>query len=154
MLWYIFGIITVLFFNGDPKKWPPLYYSPLRSTSLHEFWGMRWQQFWRPCFAASGGIPFRAFFRTISPSLAEPAYVFGTFLSSAVSHSWFFYSFPDPQLPGWPNYVWWLAQPFGLAMEKAWKRSTGTLVGGWLGWLWTVFWITVFGQICGEYERL
>ena len=54
--------IGVLFFEQDPIQWPPAFSAPWRATSLGEFWGRRWHQWFRHIFLFLGGYPFQSFF--------------------------------------------------------------------------------------------
>ena len=147
---FMIGFITVVFFGAKPSSWPPIFDRPWASTSLHRFWAEGWHQFWRRGFIASGGLPLQSLFFG-----SRTAFVFGTFLASAIFHDWGFYCFlPDARRPGWPVYVFFLSQTIGLAMERWWRKVTGKRVGGWSGRAWTMLWILGFGQPASAYPCL
>lgn len=148
---------------------------PWASTSLHDFWGARWQQTLRQHFLILGGYPLQTILRTITlyiPFALSPktraiwaskasdvGLVFGTFLASGVVHNYAMYPCGptvDPATgvvlnstgtPGAPTILFFVAQGGGIALERVYKAVTGRYVGGSFGCVWTWVWIVGGGQI-------
>lgn len=148
----VFTFIAVAFLRSDPASWPPNTDSPWLSTSLHDFWGRRWQQHFRRPFFLLGGYPFALLVssllsrrrRTITSG--SGAIAFGTFVASGLHHTWNPYAGMKGTLYGPSCFLFFVAQSVGLSLERMWKKRTGRPVGGLGGWLWVVLWIVVGGQ--------
>ena len=126
----------------DPAQWPPLFDAPWRATSLGDFWGRRWHQFFRRIFVFLGGYPF-------SFVLGRTGIVIGTFLASALWHQ-----IALMPLNGRAE-IWWMLLGFGMMgpgilAERAFHRLTGKRVGGVAGWVWTMSWLLLWGNVIVE----
>lgn len=47
----------------------------------------------------------------------------------------------------WSVGGFFLLMGVGCVLEASFKKVTGLKVGGWLGWLWTVIWMAVWGNL-------
>ena len=132
-------IIAVLVFGQEPGQWPPAFDAPWRATSMSQFWGRRWHQFCRRMFLVQGGYP-------LSFLLGRAGLVVGAFLSSAVTHHVAMVMLNN-QLELWKLHVGFgMMGPVVLA-EIAYKRLTGRKVGGVAGWIWTMVWLLLLGNL-------
>ncbi|KAH9929801.1 uncharacterized protein B0H18DRAFT_931061 [Fomitopsis serialis] len=131
------SLLAVGLFRASPESWFPLYDSPWRSTSLHQFWGKGWHQLLRHMFLSFGGYP--------GGWLAGQAgMVLGTFLASGLYHELAF------QLSDHRVVLFFVLQGVAILLENAYKRYTGRRVGGIAGWCWTAIWVVVLGQMCTD----
>jgi len=129
-------VFCVLLFWQRPSQWPPAFDSPWRATSLRDFWSRRWHQWFRQMFIFLGGRPFSMLFGRIGG-------VIGVFFASGLFHH-------IALLPlGHPPEIWYMLLPFGmmgvgLILERA---IAGGNVGGWKGWIWTMSWLVLWGNL-------
>ena len=135
-------IPAVLVLGQDPSQWPPLFDSPWRATSLSNFWGRRWHQFFRHTFLVSGGHPF-------SFVLGRTGFIIGAFLASAVLHHILLVALNSRAE------IWWMLVGFGMMgpgilAERTFHQLTGRRVGGVVGWVWTVSWLLLWGNVIVE----
>ncbi|KAI9574424.1 hypothetical protein HD554DRAFT_2229995 [Boletus coccyginus] len=129
---------SVLVFGQDPVQWPPAFDAPWRATSLNDFWGRRWHQFFR-MFLVQASHPLSFF-------LGKAGLVIGAFLSSAVLHHMALVSLDD-RSELWRNLVGFGMMAPGILAERAFKRLTGNKVGGMVGWIWTMTWLVLWGNV-------
>ena len=132
-------LLGVLVLGQDPAQWPPAFDAPWRATSMGDFWGCRWHQFFRHMFLIQGGYP-------LSFLLGKVGYVIGAFLSSGILHYIAMTSLIGRADP------WRMIVGFGMMgpvilVERAFKRLTGRRVSGVVGWVWTTTWLLVFGNM-------
>ena len=135
-------VAAVLVLGQDPAQWPPLFDAPWRATSLSDFWGRRWHQFFRHIFLTLGGHP-------LSFVLGRAGIVIGAFLASAVIH-YITLVVLDTQAE-----IWWMLLGFGMMgpgilAERVFHRLTGKRVGGVVGWVWTMAWVLLWGNVMVE----
>ena len=130
-------LVGRIVFRQPASAWPRLFRRPWLSTSIQEFWSVRWHQLARQAFVVFGARPFGALF-------GRPGAVMGAFAVSAVLHhvaSWGF--------GGGTEFVtiggFFLIMGVGAVMEGAFTKATGLRVRGWLGWLWTMAWTILWG---------
>lgn len=134
-------IPAVLVLRQDPAQWPPAFNAPWRLTSLSDFWGRRWHQFLRYTFLLLG--------YPLSFILGRAGGVIGAFLASAVLHHIALCPLNSP------IEFWWMLVGFGIMApgilaERAFHQTTGRQVGGALGWVWTMSWLLVGGNVIVE----
>jgi len=126
-------IISVIFFRHSPWQWPPISDKPWLSTSLIEFWNLRWHQTFRDCFINLGGKPFGLL-------LGRTGGIMGAFLVSGLLHN--FISWGLGQGTDGPYLIGcFLMMGIGVILERGWKQVTGHRVGGILGWAWAFCWM-------------
>jgi len=133
---------ATLVLGQDPAQWPPISDSPWRATSVSDFWGRRWHQLFRHVFLTLGGHP-------LSFVLGRSGIIIGTFLASAVIHHILLVAL-DSQVE-----IWWSLLGFGMMgpgilAERAFYRLTGRRVGGVVGWVWTMAWVLLWGNVMVE----
>jgi len=129
-------VMCVLLFRQHPEQCPPSFDSPWRATSLREFWSRRWHQWFRRIFIFLGGKPFSLLFGRIGG-------VIGTFLASGFFHHLALLAI-DPS-----SEMWRMLLPFGMmgtgvVIERA---VAGNKTGGWVGWVWTMCWLVLWGNV-------
>ena len=132
----------ILVLGQDPAQWPPMFDAPWCATSLSDFWGRRWHQLLRHTFLFLGGYP-------LSLVLGRAGTVIGAFLASAVLHHVVLVTL-NSQME-----VWWMLFGFGMmgpgvVAERAFRQLTGKRVGGVLGWVWTMSWLLLWGNLMVE----
>lgn len=137
-----YTVLAILFLGQDPAQWPPAFDAPWRATSLSDFWGRRWHQFMRHMFLLTGGYP-------LSMVLGRTGIIIGAFLSSALWHHLNLLT-----LDSGADF-WWMLVGFGMMgpgvlAEEAFHRLTGRRVGGVVGWVWTMGWLILWGNIIFE----
>jgi hypothetical protein len=123
-----FGVLI----GQHPTQYPPLFQSPLRSTSLTELWGKRWHQGFRSAFMFVGSKPLSVLFGPIGK-------VCGAFLLSGLVHDmglWGLGRGSDFLSVG----GFFLMMAVGVVLEGVWRAVSGRQVNGRLGWAWTVIW--------------
>ncbi|KAF8312205.1 hypothetical protein DL93DRAFT_2098346 [Clavulina sp. PMI_390] len=156
--------------------WGPLMDRPWATTSLHDFWGVRWQQFLRQPFLILGGYPLQAIFRTITRVICrvlclpetkarqfnkivgDVGLFVGVFFASGLSHTLPPYAcgpvvdpvsgrvISETGMPGWHTMFFFLAQAIGILIERIYRMATGKYVDGVFGRVWTWVWIVGGGQ--------
>lgn len=129
---------AILLLGQDPAQWPPAFEKPWSATSLSEFWGCRWHQWFRQTFLL-GAYPF-------SLVLGRAGTIIGAFLSSGFYH-YIMMSTIDSQTE-----MWRMLASFGLMApailsERMFYRLTGRKVGGVAGWVWTMGWLILCGNV-------
>ena len=122
----------------QPSDWPPYSQLPLLATSVTEFWGTHWHQTLRRTFVVLS-TPLRK-------TLGRTGTVLGAFFLSGVLHDWCMWGMGKgtnfTQTGGF-----FMAMGLGVLLEELWTKVTGRKVGGWTGWLWTMAWLTAWGNL-------
>jgi hypothetical protein len=139
MVYDLCTIGGVLFLRQDLAQWPPGFDAPWRATSLAEFWGRRWHQWLRHIFLVQAGYPLSFIF-------GRAGFVIGAFLSSAVYHHIGLYTL-DSTSELWRLLVGFGMMAPGIFAERAFKQLTGRRVGGLAGWVWTMTWLVLWGNL-------
>ena len=131
------AIVCIVLFQQRPSQWPPFFDHPWLSTSLSEFWGRRWHQMLRDVVLNLGGQPFDCLFGRVGGLL-------GAFLVSGIIHVIDLRSFGRG---GNPVVIigFWVMNAVGVVLERVWTKTTGRRVGGVWGWMWTLWWIVLWG---------
>jgi hypothetical protein len=138
---WIYDLNTINFiilFRQSPSQWPPLFDAPWRATSVTEFWGKGWHQLFRGSFVQVGLKPLSFFIGR--------AGVLGAFGLSAILHDWGMWAM------GRGSYIgsvagFFLMMGFGCILEDLFYKVSGTKVQSWWGWLWTMTWIVIWGNL-------
>jgi Membrane bound O-acyl transferase family len=107
----------------------PLMRNPMRSTSLAEFWGRRWN-------TAFHELAARFTFKPLRPSVGVTAATLATFVASGLIHE-LVISVPAGGGYGLPT-GYFVLQGLGLAGERSGLGRRLGLGRGWRGWLYTV----------------
>ncbi|KAG1849682.1 hypothetical protein DFJ58DRAFT_450088 [Suillus subalutaceus] len=129
-------IPCVLLLRQHPDQWPPSFDSPWRSTSLRDFWSRRWHQWLRRLFIFFGGRPLSLLFGRVGG-------VIGAFLVSGFFHHLALSAIAPS------SEMWRMVLPFGMMgvgmiIERA---VAGNQTGGWMGWIWTMCWMVLWGNV-------
>ncbi|KAG2359152.1 hypothetical protein BDR07DRAFT_1472894 [Suillus spraguei] len=119
------AVPCVLLFRQHPDQWPPSFDSPWRATSPREFWSRRWHQWFRRSLIVLGGYPL---------SLLFGCTAFHYLVLVAIDRS---------------SEMWRMLLPFGMmgagmVIERA---VAGNKTGGWMGWIWTMCWLMLWGNM-------
>jgi len=141
-LYLLLTLISVGLFGQSPSDWPPVYDKPWTSTSLNEYWTIRWHQLFRDCFISFGGKP-------IAFLTGRVGGVIGAFAASGLLHDfglWGMGRGSDFQNVG----GFFLMMGVGVILEHSWKAATGERVGGFFGFVWTMAWVLGWGQMLVE----
>ena len=141
MSYHLFTAIGVLAFGQDPAQWPPGLENPWYTTSLTEFWGRRWHQWFRHTFIVCA-YPF-------SVVLGPPGRIIGAFLASGLAHHLMVITH-DRHSEMWRMIVGFGMMAPGMIAERAFYKITGKKVGGVLGWVWTVSWLVIWYSVVVE----
>ena len=134
-------VLGVVLFGQDSTQWPPAFDSPWRATSLSEFWSCRWHQFYRFIFLTAA-YPF-------SVAFGRAGGLIGAFLASALFHHLTMITF-DSRSEMWRMLVAFGMMGPGVLAERAYYKSTGRKVGGVVGWIWTMTWLLLWGNVMAE----
>ena len=138
-LFLLVCLLAVGIFRQSPTLWPPLFHKPWFSTSLNQLWSSRWHQVFRDSFINFGGRPLYHLFGRFGA-------VLGAFLASAVLHwiaLWGMGNGTDFLRVG----GFFLMMGLGTIIEHFFKSLTGHHVGGFFGWVWTMFWVLGWGNM-------
>ncbi|KAH7889166.1 hypothetical protein F5I97DRAFT_1923733 [Phlebopus sp. FC_14] len=129
----------VVIFRQDPTQWPPAFDAPWLATSLCEFWGRRWHQWFRRTFIVAGGYP-------LSLNFGRTGGILGAFLASATFHHVALLTLND-KAKLWRMFLSFGMMGVGLLVERLFRKTTGRRVGGSLGWAWTMAWLVLWGNV-------
>ena len=132
-------LIGVAVFRQDPAQWPPVIQAPWLATSVRDFWSHRWHQLFRRSFIVLGGRPLSILF-------GNAGYIFGSFLASGIFHHTIVLMF-NGSTEMWCMILSFWMMAAGIVLEDAFTSLTGRRVGGWKGWLWTMAWLLVWGNL-------
>jgi len=139
MLYHVATLIGRVVLRQSAWQWPPLFNRPWTSTSIGDFWGFRWHQFFRHVFVVYGARPGGAL-------LGQPGALLGAFAVSAVIHDlgmWGLGRGTEFRTAG----GFFLLMGIGAALEHGFKGLTGRRVGGIWGWAWTMGWTLGWGTL-------
>ncbi|KAF8838747.1 hypothetical protein BDN67DRAFT_971059 [Paxillus ammoniavirescens] len=131
-------IPAVLILRHDPAQWPPAFDRPWFATSVSDFWGRRWHQFYRRSFIL-GSYPFSLVFGRVGG-------IFGAFITSAVFHHVTLIMI-NGQMELWRMVVSFGMMAPAVIGERAFWQWTGRKVGGLVGWVWTMAWVNLWGTV-------
>jgi alginate O-acetyltransferase complex protein AlgI len=107
---------------------PPLMNRPLRSTSVTEFWGRRWNTAFRD-------LTYRFLFRPLQPRVGPRAALLIGFIASGIIHD-IVISLPARGGYGGPT-LFFAIQPVAILIERSSAGRSLGLMRGWPGWLFT-----------------
>jgi hypothetical protein len=138
-IYHVAMLIGRIFLRQPASHSPPLFRRSWMATSLREFWGVRWHQFFRHIFIVFGARPGGAL-------LGRPGAILGAFTTSTLVH------LVGPWSAGlmtvWSSIAgFFLFMGVGMILEGEFQRATGLAVRGWCGWLWTMAWILSWGSL-------
>ena len=134
----VWTLIGLLVFGQDPAQWPAAFNKPWCATSLSDFWGRRWHQFMRQTFLL-GAYPLSVVF-------GRAGTIIGAFLASAFFHYFTMIVF-NAHVEMWRMLVGFGMMGPGIIAERAYHKLTGKKVGGVAGWVWTMTWLLLWGNV-------
>lgn len=128
-------IVLLVISNYSPLDFPPLFDAPWRATSLADFWAVRWHQLFRRVFIQLGAKPL-SFFVGRQSGIG----LLGGFVISGILHDWGMWGMAkDSEFLTVGGYF--IVQGLGVFLESTvLKKVFGGKLGGWKGWVWTMFW--------------
>ncbi|KAI0291690.1 hypothetical protein BC826DRAFT_1105826 [Russula brevipes] len=136
--YHVGAVVGRIVFRHPASLWPRIFNKPWMSTSIHEFWSVRWHQLLRHLFITFGARPGGMLF-------GKPGALIGAFAVSAFIHHVCLWG-----LGNGSEFVtaggFFLLMGVGAVLEGAFKKVTGLRVRGWIGWLWTMAWTTMWGM--------
>ncbi|MGE3852294.1 MAG: MBOAT family protein, partial [Planctomycetota bacterium] len=110
-----------------------LFRAPIRSTSLTEFWGRRWN-------IAFSEMTAIAVYRPLQPVVGRRAATVLAFAFSGVLHE---VAISVPVQTGYGLPMLYFVVHGGLILIERARQSAGRPIGGWPGWCWTVLWLAL-----------
>ncbi|KAI6151258.1 hypothetical protein BKA82DRAFT_1005759, partial [Pisolithus tinctorius] len=131
--------IGVTVIQQDPAQWPPVFDEPWKATSLHDFWGHRWHQLARRSFIVLGGWPLGFRFGRVG-------YVVGSFLASGILHG-VVAAMLKQSVEWWTMLFSFGMMAVGVVVEHVFTQVTGRRVDGWIGRVWTMAWLLMWGNL-------
>ncbi|KAI0786767.1 hypothetical protein C8Q75DRAFT_771245 [Abortiporus biennis] len=145
LLYDSFALVAVAFLGYSPESWPPLMdlqnFNLFKSSSLHEFWGIRWHQMLRRNFIVAGGIPGYWVF-------GRYGFILGTFVASGLYHELSMYTLAsalDHRVT-----LFFTLQAVGYFLEELLCKLIGRRISGRWGNLWVITWCLVVGQMASD----
>jgi len=128
------GIIhlTAILWNMNERPVEPIMNSPLRATTVSEFWSKRWNLAFRD-YAHS------CIFSPLARKTNGPTAVVAGFLFSGIVHD-LAISVPAGGGYGWPT-LYFALQAMALLVERYLRKLGWSFSGHWKGNLWTAFWV-------------
>ena len=132
-------LVGRVLFRQPASDWPPVSNRPWLSTSINEYWSIRWHQLFRHVFITFGARPCGAL-------LGRPGAIMGAFAVSAVLHHlcvWGLGNGHEFSTAG----GFFLLMGLGAIMEIVFGNVTGMRVQGFAGWLWTMSWTLMWGTL-------
>ena len=136
-----FTVLGILVFGQDPAQWPPAFDQPWFSTSLSDLWSRRWHQTYRHTIIVCA-YPFYLVFGRVGGIIAG-------FLASGLIHHFIMLAFGS-RLEPWRMIIGFGMMAPGMIAERAYYKCTGNKVGGIVGWVWTMSWLLVWGNVIAE----
>ena len=133
IVYHIATLIGRVLLRQPATDWPALSAHPWKATSIVDFWGFRWHQFYRHTFVTFGARPGGAL-------LGRAGAVLGAFGVSIVLHCLGFWGL-GRGVEACGADVFFVFMGVGMMLEGVWRRTTGRRVGGFWGWAWTMAWI-------------
>jgi len=127
-------LVGVLVFWQDPAQWPPAYEQPWCATSLCALWGQRWHQTLRHTLLVCAA-PFNRAWAIVA-----------AFIASGLVHHLILLAY-DSRVEAWRMLVGFGMMAPGMLAERAYCKATGHRVGGALGWVWTMAWMIMWGNL-------
>ncbi|KAI0295314.1 hypothetical protein B0F90DRAFT_1638220 [Multifurca ochricompacta] len=137
-MYHIATLVGRIFLRQSASQWPPLFHRPWMSTSIHEFWSVRWHQLLRQLFIIFGARPGGTLLGRYSAFM-------GAFTVSAVIHHiglWSLGRGTEFSTTG----GFFLLMGVGIVIEGVFSKVTGLRVKGFYGWVWTMLWTLLWGS--------
>lgn len=136
--YYLIGFIGMTVFGQVPEQWPPLFQEPWKTTSLGDFWGLRWHQVFKRSFVVCGAKPAVRFF-------GRAGGVLGAFFVSGIMHDFAVWGAGIGTELSSVTFFF-LMMGVGCILEVVWREKAGSKVQGPWGWLWSMAWMFFWGS--------
>jgi hypothetical protein len=137
--YHVAMLIGRILLRQTAQQWPPFLRRPWMATSLRGLWGLRWHQFFQHLFGVFGARP-----GSVLPR--QPGAAMGAFVASLLLHivgRW-----ETGRMTELIQYGgFFVLIGFGVVLEGAFERATGSRVRGFFGWLWTMAWTLLWGAL-------
>jgi len=131
----LFGQIVL---GQSAAQWPRIANRPWMSTSVTEFWGKRWHQFFRHLFVVYGSRPG-------GKIAGWYGSIMGAYIVTAIMHVWGLWG-----LGRGTEFThtggFFIMVGLATIMERQWKLWTGKAVTGVPGTLWATVWQLIWGS--------
>jgi hypothetical protein len=138
LMYHVATLIGRILLRQPASQWPPFLRRPWMATSIREFWGVRWHQFFRHFFVVFGARPGAML-------LGRPGAVIGAFAVSGLMHIVGLWA--AGCTTGFSGQAgFYLIMGAGVILESEFERATGSPVRGVFGWLWTMGWTLSWGS--------
>ncbi len=135
-IYHMATLVGRVLLRQPAEDWPALSARPWTATSIADFWGFRWHQFFRYIFVVFGARPGGAL-------LGQPGALLGAFGVSALMHYVGMWGLGRGTEFGAGGFF--ILMAVGAVLECVWQRTTGTRVEGFWGWAWTMSWTLFWG---------
>lgn len=140
--------LTAFALQLDKSQYPFFLDAPIGATSLADFWSRRWHSLLRYIFVEAGYKPFESLIQAfIGPGpLSRAAGLLGAFFISGLIHEFalWFATYPDYTFR---TTIFFTAQGLGVVLESTFSRLTGRKVGCWVGRIWGLLWLVLWGRL-------
>ncbi|KAF9223537.1 hypothetical protein BS17DRAFT_146816 [Gyrodon lividus] len=138
VVYFVFSIFGVAVLRQSLNQWPPLFYSPWRSTSLRELWGNRWHHLNRNYMIVVVAKPLKH-------AAGEWGGLLGAFALSGLMHD-----LGLRAVGRGSDFVsvfgFFFMMGVGVIIESLWARWANKTVSGVYGWVWTFGWVALLGN--------
>ncbi|KAL1745231.1 membrane bound O-acyl transferase family-domain-containing protein [Schizophyllum fasciatum] len=134
-----------------PARWPPVFDRPWAATSVSAYWGVRWHQVLRDIFVSVGSRPLiHLLSNAMGPKLGKPLGMVGAYVVSGLLHDAGLWGQGRGRDPWRVVGFFVMSGGVGSLVEITIKRTTGKMVDGPLGWIWTMVWMLGWGHLVTE----
>ena len=137
IMYHLATFVGRVLLRQPATDWPAISVRPWMATSIVDFWGFRWHQFYRHTFVTFGARPGGVL-------LGRAGAVLGAFGVSAIVHCIGFWGL-GKGMEACRDGMFFVFMGVGAMLEWVWQRTTGRRVGGFWGWVWTMAWILTWG---------
>ena len=138
IMYQVCALVGQIFFGQSAAQWPRIANRPWMSTSVTEFWGKRWHQFFRHLFVVFGSRPG-------GKIAGWYGSVMGAYVVSAIMHVWGLWG-----LGRGTEFThtggFFIMVGLATILERKWKLWTGKAVTGVSGTHWATAWQLVWGS--------
>jgi hypothetical protein len=138
VMYHVCALFGQILLGQSAVQWPRIANRPWMSTSVTEFWGRRWHQFFRHLFVVYGSRPGRKIAGWYGS-------IMGAYFISAIMHVWGLWG-----LGRGTEFIhtggFFIMIGFASVLERKWKLWTGKDVTGVPGALWAAIWQLIWGS--------
>jgi membrane bound O-acyltransferase family protein len=137
VMYQVCALFSQIVLGQSAAQWPRISDRPWMSTSVTEFWGKRWHQFFRHLFVVYGARPGKRIAGWYGS-------IMGAYVVSAIMHVlglWGLGRGTEFTHTG----GFFVMIGFASILERKWKQWTGKDVAGVFGMLWAAMWQMIWG---------